>query len=282
MGERLREAFTHYWSGVVLAAVGIATTAWLAATGQLGLYIHPRYFVFAAIMAGVAAVFVASALVLPRQHDHAHDDHDHDHDHDHDEHEHEHEHDDHGVELHSVAVGVSRPWWRRRETLAAIGAATLIVVAAIALLALPPKALSASLAGGQSLNGAAALSQDGSGQPGGDPASFTVRDWAIIISGGMPDKYIEDARPSVDGFVVSQGPDAFAVTRYVITCCAVDAQPVGLTVQMTNWGAKLKSGQWVQVSGTFAHNTDSSSTAAWVVDPTSVKKIAQPKDPYVH
>lgn len=250
----------------MLAAAGIVTTVWLAATGQLGLYIHPRYFVFAAIMAGLAGVLVVAALVLPRQRDH--------------EHEGGHVHD--ADDAHAVPLSGPRPRWRRRETLAATLAAAVVVVTATALLALPPKALSASLADGQSLNGAASLSQEGGGQPGGDPASFTVRDWAIIISGGMPDKYIEDARPSVDGFVVAQGTNAFAVTRYVITCCAVDAQPVGLTVQLSDWGRKLKPGQWVQVTGAFVHNTDSSSTAAWVVDPTSVKKIAQPKDPYVH
>ena len=47
--------------GLVLSLVGIVATGWLAATGQLGLYIHPRYFVFTTVVAGLALIATVAA-----------------------------------------------------------------------------------------------------------------------------------------------------------------------------------------------------------------------------
>ena len=58
--------FLDRWKGVALAALGVVATLWLAATGRLGLYIHPRYFVFTVIMAVVAVVVLVAAFAVPR------------------------------------------------------------------------------------------------------------------------------------------------------------------------------------------------------------------------
>ena len=61
--------------------VGAVATLWLAATGKLTLYIHPRYTVFTVVMASAAVILVLAAFaVLPgrREDDHHHHDHDHD------------------------------------------------------------------------------------------------------------------------------------------------------------------------------------------------------------
>ena len=52
------------WKGVVLSLIGVVSTLWLAATGRLGLYIHPRYFEFSVILAAVAVVAFAVTLVV--------------------------------------------------------------------------------------------------------------------------------------------------------------------------------------------------------------------------
>ncbi|WCI08491.1 hypothetical protein PJ267_19900 [Arthrobacter sp. OVS8] len=48
--------------GVMLSLIGIAATLWLAVTGKLELYIHPRYVPFTVTMTVVAAVVSVAAL----------------------------------------------------------------------------------------------------------------------------------------------------------------------------------------------------------------------------
>lgn len=67
------------WQGVALTVMAVAATLWLAATGRLALYIHPRYVVFTVVMAVFAVGFVVAAIAL-RHRGLPVDDHDHDHD----------------------------------------------------------------------------------------------------------------------------------------------------------------------------------------------------------
>ncbi len=84
------------------------------------------------------------------------------------------------------------------------------------------------------------------------------------------------------GFVMASpdSPDMFYVARYVITCCAVDAQPAGVPVYSPGWQDTAKEGAWVHVSGTFSPNTVSASTAAYTLTPAVLEPIDQPSDPY--
>jgi len=50
------------WRGVALITAISAVALWLAASGQLVLYIHPRYIVFTVIMAAIALVLVVAAV----------------------------------------------------------------------------------------------------------------------------------------------------------------------------------------------------------------------------
>ncbi len=63
--------------GLVLLAACIVSTLWLTITGQLGLYIHPRYFVFTGIMAVIGLVATVAGFALrpadaAEEHDHDH------------------------------------------------------------------------------------------------------------------------------------------------------------------------------------------------------------------
>ncbi len=49
---------------MVLSLIGLVATIWLGLTGQLALYIHPRYFVFTVIMAVIAGVLALAAFAL--------------------------------------------------------------------------------------------------------------------------------------------------------------------------------------------------------------------------
>ena len=68
------------WQGVLLTLVVGVATLWLAATGQLVLYIHPRYDVFTVVMTSPSSACCRwpRSRSSTRPGDDAHDDHDHD------------------------------------------------------------------------------------------------------------------------------------------------------------------------------------------------------------
>ena len=108
--------FQTRWRGILLSLIGIVTIMWLAFTDQLGLYIHPRYFVFTVVMAAFAAVFVLLAFVLPPRAEpdsHTHDD--------------------------APSIERGNGWW-------AAGSIVIVLATAVAMLGLPPAVLTTSTA----------------------------------------------------------------------------------------------------------------------------------------
>lgn len=254
----MREAFLTYWRGILLATLLTVATIWLALSGRLGLYIHPRYFVFTVIMATIGGIAVLAGYIVRQRRADAHD--------------HEHDHDA------ATASG-----GRMRGALAVAGSAAIVLVSAIALVALPPTTLSASLAGDREVNASIDLGDEAPTLVGGDTSEFTVKDWAVLIRQGGSDAVLRSSTPTITGFVVPiEGrSDAFSVARYSITCCAVDAQPFGVTVVMPGWQDQFEAGDWVAASGRFVENPDASAAAMWALESTETVAIEEPSDPYV-
>lgn len=237
------------WKGVALAAVGVVATLWLAATGRLGLYIHPRYFVFTVIMAVVAVAFLVAAFAF--------------------------------VPLRSsrATQGPDGAGARRRLGIAA--GALIVVAAAVALLVLPPATLTTATASQRELNAAAAVGDSVPQLVGGDPSTFTVKDWALLLRQD-PDP-ADFADPiEVTGFVLPSGDDedVFYVARFTVTCCAVDAQPVGVPVHLPGWQDRFDADQWVVASGRLGD--DPTGGASLVLMPDAVDETEQPEQPYVY
>ena len=258
----MREAFLTYWRGILLATLLTVATIWLALTGRLGLYIHPRYFVFTVIMASIGGVAVLAAYIVRQR---LADAHAHDHD---------------ALEVDDAAP---KRGSRMRGALAVAGSVVIVLVAAVALVALPPTTLSASLAGDREVNASIDVGDDSPVLVGGDTSAFTVKDWAVLIRQGGSDAVLRSANPTIIGFVVPiEGrDDAFSVARYSITCCAVDALPFGVTVVMPGWQDQFAEGDWVSASGRFVENPDASAAATWALESTETVAIEEPSDPYV-
>lgn len=258
------------WQGIALSLIGIVATVWLALTGRLGLYIHPRYFEFTVIMAVVAAVLIVAAFAfapapMPRHgHEHGHgqgeygDDQEHDHAHD------------------------AEP--RRGPTRTALSV-LVVVAAAGALLVLPPSTLTSATAAQRSINNSgSALAQDTPELVGGDTSQFTVKDWALLLRQNPGADYFADRRIEVTGIVTASPDDpenVFYVTRFVVTCCAVDAQPVGVPVHLPGWAEQFEPDQWVTATGVFEPNADSPSDEPLLLTPADVAVTGQPDEPYV-
>lgn len=237
----------------MLSLLGIVATLWLAASGQLGLYIHPRYYGFTVIMAVLAAVLCLAAFaVVPGSTD------------------------DEDDEEHAPSPR-GRRW-------AMYGGAAIIVGSAIALLALPPAALSSATVEQRELNsGSAAV--DAPDLVGVDTAAFTVRDWASLLAQNPSPDDVAGTPVDVVGFVTADpagSPDVFYIARFVVTCCAVDAQPVGVPVHFPGWQEQFETDDWVEATGAFIRNPDATGATALTLLPEAIEPVDMPAEPYVY
>lgn len=241
--------------GLVLLAACIVSTLWLTITGQLGLYIHPRYFVFTGIMAVIGLVATVAGFAL-RPADAA------------EEHDH-----DHG----SAALGGSGGV-----------VAAVVMVTVVAVLVLPPRTLTQSTVTQRALNSSTVASDAAPDQEllgTSDFSTLGVKDWSQLLAQTTDPTFFTSKSVDITGFVSADPDDpddVFYVTRFVVTCCAVDAQPVGVPVYQPGWKSTLQTDEWVRVTGPFASNPSAKSRQPLAVMPQGVQQVDQPADPYVY
>lgn len=117
------------------------------------------------------------------------------------------------------------------------------------------------------------------------PEERTVIDWIRLVNVyPEPDAY-EDEPVAVQGFVMyPEGwPTGYLmVSRFVLTCCAADAYPVGLPVVLP---ATVEGEQpypvdsWLSVTGKVATETLDGRRQIAIV-PTEIETIEEPRNPY--
>jgi uncharacterized repeat protein (TIGR03943 family) len=240
------------WRGIALAAVAVVVTLWLALTNKLSLYINPNYIVFTAIMAVVALALLIASFVV--KHGHSHDE---------------------------VPT--------RTQKVVTIVGAVLTLLLAVAMVVVPPAPLTSATALQRDVNSTTvgASSQSVAATSSASNATFekfTVVDWAALLQQTSEPSFYQGKPANVVGFVTSDSTDPanlFYVTRFVITCCAVDAQPVGVPVYLPNWKQKYPEDKWVQVSGGFEVDPSKKSSEKIALIPSAIKIIATPSQPYL-
>jgi uncharacterized repeat protein (TIGR03943 family) len=242
------------WSGAALALVGVIATLWLAATGRLTLYVHPRYTLLTVIVAAltlIVLILMAGVNVSPAEDDH--------HDHDH----------------------VTRASAFSRLFIWSNGA--LLVCVAVALLVIPPATLSSTARQNRELvtSGQALDSTKVAALVGADPATFSVKDWAALLSQGGAEAVL-GKQVDLSGYVLDQGEeDVFFVARLAVSCCAVDAQPIGVPVYRPGWRNEIEPGDWIAIQGAFVNNPSPESQEGVAIGVDSLTTIDEPDQPYV-
>ncbi len=117
---------------------------------------------------------------------------------------------------------------------------------------------------------------------GARPESYTIKDWVKAFQAD-PEPGRHAGKPvRVTGFVHREDrlpPDWFLVARFVVKCCAVDAQPVGLPVRGT--GPPPAPGAWVALEGVWAV-ADVDGQRRAVITATRVAPTARPDQPYLY
>jgi uncharacterized repeat protein (TIGR03943 family) len=225
--------------------------------GKLTLYVHPRYEFFTVSLGVIAGVIAVASMLVAQPLNN-------------EEHEHE-----HGTIARKKSY--SRAW-------AMAGTVGVTGLAIAMLLIAPPATLSTTIAGQRDVAESSARIGSSSAQNlvGADTSAFTVKDWAVLLSSGDP-AAITGKAVSITGFVIdTTDADVFFVARYLISCCAVDAQPVGVPVYAPGWQALAPVGTWVDVTGVISSAPDASIAPDLVVLPTSVMVIPEPGNPYVY
>jgi putative membrane protein len=249
-------AWVQRWRGTVLMAVVVVATVWLALTNQLILYIHPRYVVFTVIMAVVALAFVAAGAFLREPHDH----------------------DDPPTRVQNAV---------------SVAAAGLSLIIAAGIIVIPPATLSSAMLAQRPINassvgGAAADDEALAAATTTTDAAFarfTVQDWSSLLRQTSELSVFSGKPVDVVGFVTEDPDDPenmYYVSRFVITCCAVDAQPVGVAVYSPGWQDSLAVDDWVRVTGGFATNPSSASGQSIALVPTAEETVGEPSEPYLY
>ena len=255
------------WLGVLLSITGVVATLWLGFTGQLALYIHPRYFLFTIIMAIIAGVLALAAFTMVPAVPHGHGD--------------LHEHAD-TQGRRDAHTGKAR--W---GMLSAAGSTLIALAAVVGLLVLPPSTLSSATVTQRDLNGSASALSGSQAVKlvGADYTTFTMKDWISLLRQGVGEEYLAGKTATVTGFVTPDKSDpenVFFAARFVVTCCAVDAQPIGLPVYSPGWQERYKTDSWVTVSGGFKTNPSRKGDEALVMIPDSIAPVPEPDSPYVY
>jgi uncharacterized repeat protein (TIGR03943 family) len=116
----------------------------------------------------------------------------------------------------------------------------------------------------------------------GAPEERTIVDWVRTLNVyPEPDAYTGQA-VKVSGFVthIPGWPDNFfMISRFVLTCCAADAYPVGLPVELPAGTPRPKPDTWLEVTGEMTtHTLDNKRQLA--IGSATLTEIPEPRTPY--
>jgi putative membrane protein len=214
--------------------------SWLVFTNKLALFIHPRYNLFTAILMFVGFACVVVTVLSRHREDHEHD----------------------------VKTSPAR---------LIPGIVVLLLVLSAVVIA--PNTLSSTFASSRGVNGGVMSSSTSTAVDLTDKpvADYQVKDWAVALQSAT---FTAPTNIQVEltGFIVPINENSFYVSRFVVYCCSVDAQPVGVPVQMEDWGNQFAEEDWVTVEGSFIPTPSSQYQA--VLNPGTVKAVEQPEVPY--
>lgn len=223
------------WYGIVLTAVVAVSALWLVATGQHTLFIHPRYTVFITEMSALALAacvwalrhlgFAEGAMTS---------------------------------ENNKPERVADRPSWRVR--MQRVTTASLVIIAIVMVLLVPPAPLSPSMVAQRSIG-----TNAGSGNSSNIvrtladlPAEPRISDWAMLLASQTTDD-LTGIPVRVEGFVTTDPEIAehgYYLVRFTIICCAVDAFPARIPIYDPQWRDRVEVGQWLEVSGNFQPTRD--------------------------
>jgi|GEM_PF-5824408 len=234
---------------LILALGLVGYLLWLSASGRLALYVAAGYFTFNLIVAAVWAFVLFVALV-------------------------------------------EKAWPKvAKKYLVICGLVLLVCVLA------PAKPLSSVTANNRNLNIGANLNpstEEISPLLERDTKTLRVVDWVKLRNYEANFTKYADKEVQVSGFLFNSRPanaeqgstadsvydsEDLLIGRFVVTCCAVDATPIGLEVKQSELLKNFKQDDWVQIKGKW-EQVETNGETFLIINPSSVEAIPVPRNPY--
>lgn len=114
------------------------------------------------------------------------------------------------------------------------------------------------------------------------PEERSLVDWVRTLNVyPEPDSYTGQ-KVKVQGFVIHPpelGKQYIFLARFILSCCAADAYPVGLPVKLPANQERYAADTWLEIEGQMITETLSEKRQLTIAA-SSLKKIPQPKNPY--
>ena len=107
--------------------------------------------------------------------------------------------------------------------------------------------------------------------------SLSIDDWSQLLVTQTDPGFYANKPVSVTGFIFDAGlgNDTLMLSRFTVTCCAVDARPAGIPVRVENWQDLYSEDDWLHIEGQFQRDS-----GAIVLQPTTVEQVEEPTNPY--
>lgn len=244
--ELLKREPRRYW--YLLSAAVCAAILIVAVRGDLGLYIHPRYNMFTILMTLAAALLLVSAAVQYKYKKQTNIEYDH---------------------FGQLVVLFGR-WFTRR------GAWVSLLVIAL-LLFVPPKPLLSAAADRKQLT-EYEMDFVETSEWFQHPESIYQLSSVLQVDSGREMQLGKEF--TLTGFVRQDNdPDIMNVSRFVVSCCTIDARPSTIAIYYPDWEDEFAIDEWIEVTGEL-EMLHTGSGQRLVLQPGNVEHIDQPKDPY--
>lgn len=112
---------------------------------------------------------------------------------------------------------------------------------------------------------------------------LSISDWSRLMESNKDPDFFTNKPAKISGFIYDGdlGNNTILLARFIVTCCAVDAIPVTVAVQIENWSENYNEDKWIEVEGNFKL-TQTSIGERLVLIPTNITKIDQPSNSYAN
>lgn len=114
------------------------------------------------------------------------------------------------------------------------------------------------------------------------PEERSLLDWVRTLNVyPEPDAYVGQ-KVKVQGFVIHAPelpPEYMLISRFVITCCAADAYPVGLPVKLAQNRQAYQPDTWLEVEGNMI-TENLAGKRQLTIQASSLTPISEPENPY--
>ena len=229
----------------------------IAVRGQLGFYIHPRYHLLAVVAAMAGGMLLLLDIVLQLRHNSA------------------------GKRRASArpapAKHPAKP--RRKIPILSIVTASILALAIV----LPPRPLSSSSAANRATSGPMSTTGRCDKPEQLDDRPISMNRWRSAFDDCPNDNFFDGVTIDVTGFV-ARDPSGFydnryfELSRFVISCCAVDSTPISILVKAPD-AERYRDNQWLQVRGQIKREL-SGGRAVYVLTNPTITPTTEPANPY--